>query len=108
MSWLTRNLYQTITRWVAGSYDVYGNPTFTVSTLKGRWEDRQDKVVDNLGNEVISRSIVYLDGDVSSGDYLMVGSNMSQTPPVGAREVIAFSKTPDIRNRLYERKAILK
>jgi hypothetical protein len=108
MSWLTRNLRQTVTRWIAGSYDAYGNPTFTKSIIKGRWEDIQTKVVDSLGNEVVVKSVVYLTSPVTPGDYLLLGSSSSITPPAEAREVVTFSKIPDIRNRAYELKATLK
>jgi len=108
MGWLERNLKQTITRWAAGSMDVYGNPTWTRTVIRGRWEDRQEKVVDGQGNELISNSIVFLNSDVEIGDYLYLGLDTSAVPPSGAREVKNFSKIPSIRFDQWERKAVLK
>ena len=108
MGWVNRNLKQTITVFSAGTKDLYGNPTWSVSTVKGRWEDKQTKTVDSNGDELISNAEVFLDTDVSVGDYLYLGTTASTSPPATSREVKNFSKTPDIRVTQYIRKAFLK
>lgn len=109
MSWVTRNLRQTVTRWTpSGARDLYGNQSWTRSTLKGRWEDTQVKTVDSQGNELISNAVVYLDSDVATGDYLFLGNSTDSTPPSTAREVKNFSKIPSLRLDTYERKAVLR
>lgn len=107
MSFVTRNLTSTITIWSVASVDVYMNPTYTVSYAKGRWEDKQQKTVDSLGNEIISNAVVFIDRDVPIGSFLNNGLSTSLTPITTAREVRNFSKIPNITGRLFERKAIL-
>ena len=108
MSWVTRNLTSIITTWTIASRDGYGKPTWTKGSAKGRWEQRQEKAVDPQGNEFLSNAVVFLDTDVTTGDYLYQGTSTESSPPSTAREVKAFTKIPDIRGVLFERKAILK
>jgi hypothetical protein len=104
----TRHLKQTATLWTAGATDVYGNPTFSAPvTVPCRWEDKQTKAIDFQGNDIISNSIVYVDRDYTMGDYLMLGTSVSATPPSIAKEVRNFSKVPNLRATDFTRKVVL-
>lgn len=108
MSWISRNLKQTLTKWSAGATDVYGNPTWSSPvTVKCRWEDKQIKTLDFQGNEIISNSVVYVGEDISFGDYVYLGVSTVSSPPAAAKEVRNFSKSPSINASSFERKVIL-
>lgn len=108
MNFVTRNLFEDITVWVAGTTDIYGNPTWSSpSTIKGRWEDKQVKAVDARGDEIISQAVVYVDTDVALGDYIYQGVSTATSPPVSAKEVRNFSKIPSLKGNIYQRKVIL-
>lgn len=109
MSWITRSLKQTITRWTpSGAPDMYGNTSWTISYVKGRWEDTQIKTVDTNGVDFISNAVVYLASDVITGDFLALGTFSTPTPYSTAREVKNVSKIPSIRGNVIERKAVMK
>ena len=108
MSFLTRNLKQPISIWSHSGHDAYGTPSYSLTTSLGRWEDTQIKAVDFNGNEFISSAIVYLSVDVTPGDYIYLGTSISSSPEVEAREVRSFVKTPSISAIESERRAILK
>ena len=108
MSWTQRNLRQKITLWVVSSKDVYGKPTYTSSIIKGRWEDKQQNTVDSEGNDLVSNATVFVGIDIATGSYLYNGVSEETSPAAGSREVKNFSKIPNIRGNIYERKAILK
>lgn len=103
----SRFLKQTATLWTAGALDGYGNPSWTKSTVSCRWEDGIKLVKDDEGNEVVSTATVWLSQDVSTGDFLYLGTSGGSSPPVNAREVITFLKTPSISSTQYERKAMV-
>ena len=108
MGFHTRNFYQDATYWTAGAKDLYGNPTWSSPvTVKCRWEDKQVKTIDFQGNEIISNSIVYLDVDLTLGDYLYNGISTDSSPPISAKEVRNFSKIPSLKGNAYQHKVIL-
>lgn len=110
MSLLTRNLKQTITLWTFDGLDNTGDPSFASPTqISGRWEDRTEKFTNVRGEEVRSRSRVYLSQDVNLGDYLFLGTDVTADPVgvVGAFEVQDFRKTPSINADQFERRALL-
>jgi hypothetical protein len=108
MGFVTRNHKQNVTYWTKGVNDLYGNPTWsTPITVKGRWEDRQDKAVDFRGNDIVTRSVVYLGIDLGVGVYLYLGTSAELSPPTDARELKGFTKIPSVRATEFERKAIL-
>lgn len=110
MSWTTRNLRERITHWPKQGNDGFGGTTFgSPQTLKARWEDRAELVLDEAGDEVRAESVVYLASDVAEGDYIYNGiSNASDPTTVdGAKKVKTFQKLPDLRVNAYERRAFL-
>lgn len=107
MSFINRNLLQDVTVWTAGATNVFGNPTYTVRTIKGRWEDKHIKTINFQGDEIISNAIVYVDSDVGPGDYMMLGISTASTPTTTAEEVKGFSKSPSLKVNLYQRKVVL-
>lgn len=98
-----------ITHWVA-TPGTYGGFSFSVPVvLNGRWEQRAELFLDQAGQKVVSRAIVYLDTDVALEDYLFEGESTVADPTTlaGTEQVRAFNKIPDLANLEYLRKAFL-
>ena len=102
---------QDITVWQPGVNDGVGGFTFPAPTLiKGRWEEKQELFKDPKGEEQMSEAIVYVDTDVSVGEYLAEGDQTGTADPTtlsNAHRIRKYLKIPDLRQNNYERKAIL-
>ncbi len=111
MSWITRNLRQTVTHWAkSGTRDSYGQSLWSAPvTLAARWEDKTETILNQEGEEVLSRSTVYLPSDVEIGDYLLLGENTGIDPTTisGTFKVKDFRKIPQLRGDEFERVAFL-
>lgn len=105
-----RGYVQDVTWWEATGVDGYGNRTFAAPvTKKGRWADKAEEFQSPTGETLVSRSIVYLQEDVSIGDYLLLGTSVTAIP---TNEDLAYPvrqhiTVPDLRNLRSERRAIL-
>lgn len=110
MSIITRMRKQTATYW-STTPDGYGGVEFSAPVaIECRWEDKQERFVDETGRETVSRSIVYVDRDLEVGGYLALGDysaststtttgeEPSFTPPDTARPIRKFDKLPNLRN----------
>jgi len=116
MSFLTRNLNQTVVYWGTPSPDGFGGNTFaTYVEINGRWEDSSEKFINPEGEEVVSKAMIFLDQDVDIGGWLYLGdtddiSSANQDSPEnvdGAYEIRAFMKTPNIDADDWERVAVV-
>ena len=107
MSWITRNLKQTATVFTRGASDGMGGSTYSSSTVRCRWEDKQVKFLTNKGEETVSRAVVYTDTDVAVGSFILLGTTTETTPPNTAYEVLHFNKTPSVKGTDFERKVII-
>lgn len=109
MSYITRNLLESITAYTPGTPDGYGGLSFSKITVKARWEEKREMFRDSNGNETVSVAIVYVDTDVPVGGYLYHGLSTASSPTglTEAREVRGFSKIPNLRQTEYERKCFL-
>ena len=110
MTLLTRNLFQNVTHWAANTVDGSFDPGFVApAALKGRWEDRIVKFIDEQGAENESRSVVYLSISVDIGDYLFLGTSTVTDPTTvsGAYEVRDYREVSSVKNTQKERRAIL-
>ena len=110
MSYLTRNLRQSVTYWSPGTPDGFGGVSFgTPVVVKGRWEDRTNLFVDIDGNEARSSTRVYLDRDVELNGFLFLGSSTATDPKTvsDAKEIRDFRKTPNLQATEFERRVLL-
>jgi hypothetical protein len=110
MDFLTFGLSQTLTYWRKTGVNSYNQPTFAAPTqLICRWEDRVEKIQDDMGQDYVARSRIFLADDVSMGDYLFLGTSVATDPRAVtlARRVVAFRKTPSLDGLFFERKAYL-
>ena len=110
-NYIQRNLLQNASYWEPGAQDGFGGKTWSAPVvIKCRWEDKQELYIDNQGNETRSDATVYVKIDLELGGYLFKGITAALTPNavVDAREIVDFRSTPDLHNRLVERKLLLK
>lgn len=110
MSYITRNLKQTITYWGPGTPDGLGGNSYPSPVkIKGRWEDRTTLFTDRSGNEKRSSARVYVNQDVTLNGYLYLGNSTAADPTtvVDARLILDFRKVPNLRATEYERRVLL-
>jgi hypothetical protein len=107
MGWITGNLKQTATVYSRGAPDGMGGYSFSSSTVKCRWEDKQVLFLTNDGEESTSRAIIYVDTDISIGSMIILGEVTDATPPKGSYEVLHFNKSPSVKGGQFERKVIV-
>ena len=72
---LFRYLNQKATYWQpTGEFDAYGNSKFYKPVLLDcRWEDAQELFVNAFGDDEVSQAKVYVDRDVVTKGYLILG-----------------------------------
>lgn len=95
-----RFLTQTLTYWPPGGTDRYGKPQSGTPVQKPcRWEDRTEEVQSKTGQEVTSRSRVFLDDDIDLDGYVYLGVSDGADPTTvaGAFEIQAKGRQSDLR-----------
>lgn len=98
---MQRHLHQTLTYWPPGEDDRYGkHQSGAPVQLPCRWEDRTDEIQGKEGQQVTSRSRVFVEGDVDIDGYLYLGTSNAPDPSQvdGAYEIQAKAHQPDLRN----------
>ena len=109
---LLRKLREDVTHWPVTGTDGYGGFTYgTPISLKGRWEDKNELFVTPENEEVMSSAIVYLNTDISPGDYLAQGDHatvpIANPTTAGGRRIRNYGKVTDLRAVVALRKAWL-
>jgi hypothetical protein len=113
MALITKMLKQKCVRWPKSGTDEYGKDSWgTAVEVSVRWEAKNQLVKNSKGEEKVSSSTVYVASDVVEGDWLWLGTLTSlpsgSTDPrkvVGAYQVLAFNKTPNMKATLFLRTA---
>jgi hypothetical protein len=101
---------QDITYWPKTGENKYGEESFGVpQLLKGRWEDRNEVVRLPSGEEIVSKSVVFLPTDVTTHGYLAQGDQTAEADPTQAegREIQTVINVPSLRTNQMEHRAIL-
>ncbi len=99
---------ETITIWKGGALDKWGNPTYSVSLAKARWEDRTELYYGSDGREYRSQSSVGVDVDLAIGDFIAKGDHTTNAEPIsGAFEVKDFRKSPNWNYTKFDRWALV-
>lgn len=112
MSILEGKLPNKLTWWRVTGNDGFGGDSFASPVLiDGRWEDRQETFYGALDRrELISKAVVFVDRDMSVGDFLCRGDQVAQSSPVavsGALKIQRYEKIPDLRNLDVVRRTVL-
>ena len=83
--------------------------TGSPSTINVRWEERTELFTGPDGEEQVARGVIYLAADVEKGDYIFLGTSVVADPRSLANAFIIkdFQKTPDIKGKNFERKALI-
>lgn len=94
---------QEITYWApSGSVDRYGKPTLSAPVkLLGRWEDGVKVVVNNQGEDAVSKArVFFMNQTISHDGWLAQGDQTAQSNPLNASasQILAVGKTPDLSN----------
>lgn len=95
---------QDVTYWEPDTGDRYGNTTWKAGVeIKARWEDKVEQVQNANGEEVMSKSIVYMEGTrLIEEDWRMALGSLSTSDPddeAKAYRVVAARNMPGVRNR---------
>ena len=79
----------TITRWrKEGEEDMFGRSSYSVETLKCRFQETERTYVNEFGNDVRSRGLLYTAGnDLERGDLVILGEYADEEPVAGAFEI---------------------
>jgi len=96
-----------VTHWPVTGSDGYGGFTFgTPILLSGRWEQKQELFINVDLEEVLSSAIVYLNTDLSIGDYVIEGDETATVDPttLEAKRIRGLNKITDLRNVIALRK----
>lgn len=112
-------LRQTVTYWETDSTDVFGNTSWDAGVeIKARWEEQAEDVLNADGENVVSRAVVYVDGEqdivVDGVMFLGLKSELTaaQIPDpdkvANAYRIIAIRESPGLRNRRSLKKLWLK
>jgi hypothetical protein len=109
---LSGRLPHTVTWWrVTGPNGFGGDSVDSPVLIEGRWEERQETFYGAIDRrELVSKAVVYVDRDMSVGDYLCLENKADQTDPTvvsGAMKIQRFDKMPDLRNLDAVRRAVL-
>lgn len=96
-----RGFNQTLTYWAPSTKtDLYGKPaSSTPVQFKCRWEDRREQLKDKKGEELISKSRVFLIEDVEEDGYVFLGVSTEADPTTvkDAWEIQCKARQPDLR-----------
>ncbi len=108
MSLENSSRHQKAVLWAAsaanGVHD-YGVPKVSAKVqILVRWEERRQEAVDPDGNTIAVDIVAVVDQDIVIGSILWLGDiDDVATPPVDLKQVVTFSKPPDIKSRNFRR-----
>lgn len=106
----SRNLKDKVTWWQVAN-DGSGGFTFSAPVvLAGKWTEETQRITSGNGEEIISKSMVFLSQDVYEGDYLALGDQSAVADPGTIEEayrIAAFRKYTDLRGVEAVRQAYL-
>ena len=115
---LTSMLKQACAYWAPGNADGFGGFSYSAPVwILCRWEDRQEKFIDDNGQEILSRALVYVDQDVEVGGYLILSDDLDSSGAVPsdptdsateAWQIGRFEKLPTLKADGYLRTCYLK
>lgn len=104
------SLKQKAVLWAAAApasreYDDYGErKVYPEVGINVRWEEGLTEQIDSTGQAIAVDAIVVVDQDIEVGSILWEGELGTQASiPINLKEVVSFSKVPDIKGRKFRR-----
>ena len=113
-AFVQRALTQDLVYWASPQNDGTGSLTFaTAVEIKCRCEYKIEQVIDDKGEETVSRARIYVDQELDEGGYVYLGtlddSNVESDPvpstTIGSMRIISFEKVPSLVSGKYLYKA---
>jgi len=106
--WTVRGLNQTAVYWSPGAEDGFGRIAFGAAVeIRCHWEDKQEEIRGQGGEQHISNSFVVTDRDLVAGGFLYLGTlaeaDAEGTDPQDiddARKVLKVGSNPTVRGGL--------
>lgn len=97
--------HQKAVLWAANGFDDYGEPKVDAAAeITVRWEEGLREAVDPNGNTIAVDAVAVVDQDIVVGSIMWLGlKDDLATPPVGLKQVVSFSKIPDVKGRVFRR-----
>ena len=99
------------TYWPLGSNSGEGRSPGSPQIIDVHWEDLAEQYINDTGEEVVSRSVIYVGIDLDKGGWLALGDKTDTSDPRTisgqAWPILQFKKIPSIDAGMFERRAIL-
>lgn len=78
MNIYARNLSQLATLYARTGVNSYGEPSYGAgTTIRCRWQDVAQNLIDAQGQDFVSRSVIYVGAQAKAGDRIAYGSGAS-------------------------------
>ncbi len=110
LDFLTAFHKQKATYWAKGASDGFGGYTFVAPvSLDVRWEEKNELVINDKGEQVVSHARVFVDRDLDMEGYLLLGASTTADPRTvdGTYRILEIRKTPGLDGVTFERKVFL-
>jgi hypothetical protein len=107
------NFQQKVTYWapLPGDTGTGAKLMAAPRTLKVRWEDKQEQILDTKGQQTISKAMVFTPSDdpLEIDGFLYYGISVIPEPRnvLNAFAIIQIMRIPDLRNLMAENVAII-
>jgi hypothetical protein len=100
------SLRQDITYWAPGAENQFGGKVYSAPVvIKGRWEDKVENIIDDKGQDTVSKSRIYTQTEVKTTGFLLNGVSAVADPTevADAQEIRTIGSTPNLSSlaRLY-------
>ena len=97
MNIYARNLNQFATLYARTGVNSYGEPSYGAgTTIRCRWQDVAQNLIDAQGQDFVSRSVIYVGAQAKAGDRIAYGSGASFAD---AHEIKVVNTSPSLDAR---------
>lgn len=99
------NRHQKAVLWAANGFDDYGEPKVDAAEeIDVRWEEARREVLNEEGNTVAVDATVVVNQEIAMGSIMWLGElDDVADPPVNLKQVVLYSKIPDVKARHFRR-----
>ena len=106
----TSSLHQKAVLWSRTGHDANGEPVVSNPVeISCRWERSQREMLDEQDTTIAIDREVWVDRDIAVGSMLWEGALKDlPSPATGILQVIAATKIPDIKGRVFERTVLVR
>ena len=108
-STLRQKLNQTLTYWASAGPDSAGEPSFDATVaVSCRWDYEERLVLDSKGKERKTSSVIFVDQDMESGDFVLDGTSVVVDPVnlTNAFEIFVVNKMVSVDGSEFVREIL--